>query len=318
MKKASNYLLVVLAVFGVIFFSSCTKDEEVIPDGPSIEVTSDQFPNGGTQFAGTAGDNISFTVDVDAPGGFNNIKVEYLVDGNDSGIADWTDQRTPGTTALTYTGTPTGIALLESNVGQEISIVITAVDDNSKTATLTLTATVASTPLESVVVTLLAAPDDNQGKRESKTFYSVPLARNVTADEVVSNEAGTASSADVDFGYFYGSSNEASIVAPSEYTAYDLGANGQQWSTLNETAFKTTSLTAAQFLEVTTYAEVEEAFADGTDAGTGVNKLAVDQVIAFETVERDSKTRKGLIRITAIVAGNGSDGKVDIEVLVQK
>lgn len=315
MKKASNYLLVVLAVFGVIFFSSCTKDEEVIPDGPSIEVTSDQFPNGSTQFAGTAGDNISFTVDVDAPGGFNNIKVEYLVDGNDSGITDWTDQRTPGTTVLTYTGTPTGIELLESNVGQEISIVITAVDDNSKTATLTLTATVASTPLESVVVTLLAAPT---GDRTSKTFYSVPLARNVTSAEVVSNEAGTASSSDVDFGYFYGTSNEASIVAPSEYSAYDLGANGQQWSTLNETSFKTTSLTAAQFLEVTTHAEVEEAFADGTDAGTGVNKLAVDQVIAFETVERDSKTRKGLIRITAIVAGSGSDGKVDIEVLVQK
>lgn len=317
MKKASNYLLVVLAVFGVIFFSSCTKDEEVIPDGPSIEVTSDQFPNGGTQFAGTAGDNISFTVDVDAPGGFNNIKVEYLVDGNDSGIADWTDQRTPGTTALTYTGTPTGIALLESNVGQEISIVITAVDDNSKTATLTLTATVASTPLESVVVTLLAAPT---GDKTSKSFYSVPLVRNVSSSEVISNEAGSAMSADIDFGYYYTDSKKASIAAPSDYNSavYDLGPNGQNWNTLNATSFKTTSLTAAQFIEVTTHAEVEEAFTNGTDAGKDINDLAVDQIIAFETVERDSKTRKGLIRIKAIDPGTDSNKKIDIEVLVQK
>ncbi len=315
MKNLMKNVFTFLAMGSVLFMTSCGEDEEVLVDGPSITITSNQFAAGETTYEGVAGENVSFTVDVAAPGGFNNIKVEYLVDGSDAGIDDWTDQRDAGTTVTTYSGTPTGVTLLESNVGQELSFVITVVDDNGKQATLTLTTTVTSAPLENVVATLLAAP---LGDKTSKTFYSVPLARTVTSSEVISNEDGTASSSDVDFGYYYGTQNKASIAAPSDYPAYDLGPNGQQWSTLNATAFKTTELTAAQFLETTTFAQVETAFENGTDAGQKVNNLAVGQIVAFETVERDGKKRKGLIHIKSIVEGSDADGKIDVEILVQK
>ncbi|MEQ6120953.1 hypothetical protein [Reichenbachiella sp. MALMAid0571] len=317
MKSLSRKLLTVVGVVGMLFLASCGEDDPIVVDGPSLEIASDFFSTTSLHYDGTVGDEISFTITGDVPGGFNNIKVEYLIDDADAGIDDWTDQRLSGTTVLTYTGTPTSFVLLEEHVGKEISFVITVVDDNSKTATLTLTASVASAPLESVVVTLLAAPT---GDKTSKTFYSVPLARNVASSEVISSEAGTASSSDIDFGYYYTDSKGASIAAPSDYNAavYDLGSNGQNWSTLNATTFKTTTLTPAQFIEQTTYADIETAYADGTDSGNGVNNLAVDQVIAFETVTRDSKTRKGLIRITAIAAGTESNKKIDIEVLVQK
>ena len=316
MKSLSRKLLTIVGVAGMLFLASCGEEEPVIVDGPSLEIASDFFSTTSLHYDGVAGDEISFTITGVVPGGFNNIKVEYLIDGADAGIADWTDQRASGTTVLTYTGTPTSFALLEEHAGKEISFVITLVDDNSKTASVTLTSGVVSAPLESVVVTLLAAPT---GDKTSKTFYSVPLARNVDANEVISSEAGTAMSADIDFGYYYGTDNFASIVAPADYTAYNLGSkNGQNWTTLNETTFKTTTLTPAQFIEQTTYADIETAYTNGTDSENGVNNLALDQIIAFETVVRDSKTRKGLIRIKSMVTGNGSDGKVDIEVLVQK
>jgi len=315
MKSLSRKLLTVAGVIGMLFLASCGEEEPVIVDGPSLEIASDFFSATSLHYDGVAGDEISFTITGIVPGGFNNIKVEYLIDGADSGIADWTDQRASGTTVLTYTGTPTSFALLEEYAGKEISFVITLVDDNNKTASVTLTTSVASAPLENVVVTLLAAPIP---EKTSKTFYSVPLARSVDSNEVISNEVGTAMSSDIDFGYYYGTKGGANIVAPTNYTAYDLGPNGQNWTTLNATAFKTTTLTPAQFLEQTTYADIETAYSNGTDSGNGVSGLAVDQIIAFETVTRDSKTRKGLIRIKSMVTGNGSDGKVDIEVLVQK
>lgn len=315
MKSLSRKLLTIVGVAGMLFLASCGEEEPVIVDGPSLEIASDFFSTTSLHYDGVAGDEISFTITGVVPGGFNNIKVEYLIDGADTGIADWTDQRASGTTVFTYTGTPTSFALLEEHAGKEISFVITLVDDNSKTASVTLTSSVASAPLENVVVTLLAAPTDT---KTSKTFYSVPLARNVASSEVISSEAGTASSSDIDFGYYYGSKSGANIVAPSDYSAYELGPNGQNWTTLNATAFKTTTLTAAQFNEQTTYADIEAAYTNGTDSGNGVSELVVDQIIAFETVARDSKTRKGLIRIKSMVTGNGSDGKVDIEVLVQK
>lgn len=258
---------------------------------------------------------MSFSVSVNAPGGFNNITVDYLLNGVADPDLRFTESKTPGTTETSYTANPDGLILAENLVGQQVAIQITVVDDSNQTASVTLNITVESAALNAVVTTLLAAP---LGDRTSETFYSVPLARAVTASEVVDGAAGTAMSADIDFGYYWLQSTGASLAAPSDYTIYDLTSTGQNWSTLNATTFRETTLDEAAFREQSTFADVETAYDNGTNEGQEMQGLAADQVLAFQTVERDGTQLKGLILIKSVTAGDGVNGQIDIEVLVQQ
>ncbi len=115
-----------------------------------------------------------------------------------------------------------------------------------------------------------------------------------------------------DFGYSYGSANEATICSPSWSEIKDLNQGTSGWSSRKLTKFKSTSLTIAEFDAITTGAEIVTE-ASGADVDY-VNHLQVGtgvQVIAFT-----EGVNKGLIAIKSI-SGTGS-GTITLDVKVQK
>ncbi len=126
-------------------------------------------------------------------------------------------------------------------------------------------------------------------------------------------------SADIDFGYFYGSTDGATLSDPDSYPfAYGQAA----WGTRNSTTFRRTSLTSSAFAEVTNFAAIEAAYEAATAADTdpGIESgLVQGEVLAFATdADKTGGSKKGLILINSIVAGDGEDGQINIEVIVQE
>lgn len=121
----------------------------------------------------------------------------------------------------------------------------------------------------------------------------------------------------VDFVYFYGATNLATITAPDDAdaaTIFNGATNGlQTWTTKNATRFKTTNLAAGDFVAAST----ETALINGYDnaagtAGSKVNQLAKDQVFAFIT----NNGKKGLVHVANITTG--ANGSITINVKVIK
>lgn len=121
-----------------------------------------------------------------------------------------------------------------------------------------------------------------------------------------------ANAAKVDWLYFYGVSNGATIAAPDDAAAatiFNSATNGlQTWSVRNNTRFGLTS--------GITWGDVsDDALIVG--AATGVsnskaNQLAVGNIVAFKT----SAGKMGLIKVTDIVASG--DGTITYDVKVQQ
>lgn len=149
-------------------------------------------------------------------------------------------------------------------------------------------------------VTLGAQSNTTKGGYYSLTNNSVmylPIAQNTPEN--------------VDLIYFYGTTNEATLCAPNDSTVN--GGRGNlplaiDLTKQNTTKFSPTTLTTTDF----------DAMEDDTNISTistitetKINHLAVNQVIAFETI----LGKKGLIKITAI-NGTGT-GTIVFDVKIQ-
>ena len=166
---------------------------------------------------------------------------------------------------------------------------------------------------------LLAAPvGQNPGERTSDTFFSTETGLTYSVEDVV-NGTGGISSADIDFGYYFGATNEASIASPSDYPSnvYDLGASGANWGTLNATTFRPLDgFAAADFDAIQANQgfrlgqEYEVAGAD--NEGTEITGLEVGDAFAFQTAEG----RFGIVVVDEVAPGIESDKFIRISVKV--
>ncbi|XOV93036.1 MAG: hypothetical protein ACFHWX_22915 [Bacteroidota bacterium] len=324
----SLFLLAIVASLG--FFTSCNEDSEELPDLPVVSFTSSVLDD--TGYASLQpGDVLSFTISVNAPGVFNNLKMNYYQDGVEVADSDSTISRDPGTSPLEYTTDQFSFEITNEDVGIVHTLVFQAVDDASQLSNeLTLTIDVTSPDARVYAAFLLAAPLANDAgtpdvdERTSLTWFSTNLGVRISSASVVSSES---SSADVDFGYYYLQADGLSLAAPSAYPngVYDLSATGQQWGTLNSTALRSTTLNATSFAEVTSFADIDAEFEAGTEEANVKKDLAVGDVIAFQTdADKTGGSKKGLILVTELVDANANgvywdenDG-IKIEVIVQE
>jgi len=200
--------------------------------------------------------------------------------------------------------------LVEAEIGETVYFDFDVDHDGAEFTAKTITVTTVSPPARSYSATLLYAP---LGNNESKTFFSTNTGLTYSMSDVLGSSEVI--SDDIDFGYYYGSTDMASLSAPSDYFIYDLCA----WSVKNATQFAATSLSSTDFSEIVTFADIDAAYDGGTDAGKIITELAEGDVIAFATdATKEGGSKKGVILIKTITGTDGEGDNIEIDVLVQE
>ncbi len=313
MKKFIKNLSLFAVVASLGFMMSCNEDEETF-DVPIVSFESSVLDASGNAEL-EPGDVLSFIIDVDAPGGFNTLNGTFFKDGVE--FADTVISKTPGSSPLDYRSDQFNFEIENEDVGSTFAMEFQAVDEAGQLSNkLILTVEVTSPEARSYSAVLLAAP---LGNKEAQSFYSVASGVKYSPSEVTGTQASI--SPTIDFGYYYGSNNKASIASPAGFLNTVFAGQVEGWNTKNETVIKATTIGSSEFNEVTTWAGIDVEFEAGTDEEGIITQLVAGDVVAFETVGGV----RGLILINEIIDGDDpKDGKFDgeldgvsIEILAQ-
>ncbi len=121
----------------------------------------------------------------------------------------------------------------------------------------------------------------------------------------------------VDLAYFFGTSNGASVGAPSD-SVVGVAHNGSTslgtWTVKNSTKLLVTALTPAQFTASANDSLVKTVTDNATLSATLANSLDVGDVVAFKTVAG----KFGLFHVSAIGGTTGTDRTITLDVKVQQ
>ncbi|GAA4272120.1 hypothetical protein U6A24_11485 [Aquimarina gracilis] len=165
--------------------------------------------------------------------------------------------------------------------------------------------------VKSYTQTILAAPLDNEA---SETFMSVLDGKKY---KILDGEEYAAL---WDFGYYYGASGKASFASVANYPAlFDTNGDGLANAAVSELTgvaqeelnnFYIKKGSALDFDTVTSREDLNSIAIPTTER---VNDLAIGDVLEFV----DNYGNKGLIKVTALTPGDGSNGKITFDIKVQ-
>ena len=301
MKKIFKKIIIASSVLGLILFNGCSEDEVIPTDVvvPNIDISLSATTSDGTTLVDggnvTAADSFSIVISITAEVGFNTLNISgdiasSAINRNDLELAS-------GTTNAEVT-----LTVSTSNSLGDGSIDFEAVDEEGNTATASFSFVVVSPAAKIQTAVMLYAP---LGDSSSQTFYSIANNQTYSLGDVISTSDPV--SASIDFGYYYGSSDNAALASPAEYTIYDLST----WGSKNATTLAVTTITSADYLEMVTVSDLETALAsvDVTDANGTVTNLSANDILMFKTVDNV----QGLIHVSAITGTDGSDGMIKLE-----
>lgn len=307
--KAKLLLTVgVLFVFVTLFYS-CGKDETV-PPGPA-SLTFD--PDTTDTFTGFPGDTWSFKVMASAPSGFDSLYVEKTVGTGSPVIIKSITTATGDSTVYSFSYT-----LVEEEVGENVQFTFTLVEEGTSGASAVKNVVTNSPPADAFSAILLYAP---LGNKTANSFFSTNTGATYSPDSVVSSADPL--SADIDFGYYYGQTNMASLASPKGFTSTVFASQVAGWNKLNQVTFKTTDVTQSQFTEMSTVKDIRDAFDAGTDITDPndpniVTNLTAGQVIAFATDEgKSGGSKKGLIMVSEIKGTFNQNDYIKLDILVE-
>ena len=304
MKKLS-YLLGLLLLAGMIF-TSCSDDETTEPLTPTLAFLGGEYEPGKDRVDSdvtlTVGEEFVFGISGSTRSDkdlkrlliqrkFENVSTITILDSAFSASSFLRDYMT-----FAY---PT--------VGTE-DFICTVWDKNDKYTEISFTITTEPaapdiTTYEDKILGAQASPTGSSFASLDGTVYTLPDAK--------------ANSDKVDFLYFYGATNLATLAAPDDTDAaevFDDITNGlQTWDVLNPTKFKTTTLSSADFDAITSSSQLVTAATLPTQPNLSkANDLSVGDVLAFKT----AGSYFGLIRVDAINGANNA-GTIEITVKVQ-
>lgn len=159
---------------------------------------------------------------------------------------------------------------------------------------------------------LLAAPTNDQ---MSETFFSTINGDLFSYNDVVSTD--DAISASIDFGYYYGETNMATLASPDEWpTNAALYGGLEEWGTRNNTDFRLTNLTTEGFdiIAASQGERIATEYEIGTPYTNTGRATALDDglVVAFQT----EGGQFGLVKVVEIIGTDGSEDGIRIEVKV--
>jgi hypothetical protein len=303
MKKV-NLLFMIMLTIAVGIFNSCTEEES---DPPTIAITETGSPTY-------------------APG--TSVTYHLLIAANEDLVDFWGEQSTtssPGHSIanvdpadafeegdwVNFTNNLTKVEFdytynIPTTVGDGTEITIDfEVNDKEALA------------IESVTFTVVAEVQFGHinifGEETMGSWLSSEGSYYASADGSVFNQTQVVGhESEVDFVFYFGDTNGATLCAPSDS---ELQAGGslvdnyvcKDWTSPNATKFGAN--TTVTWTEVTDDEQIV-----GTSATlSAATNLSADDVIPFETVDG----KKGLIKINGITGGSG-DGEITIEIKVQQ
>ncbi len=192
-------------------------------------------------------------------------------------------------------------------LGMAVSIGFTSCEKEEDEPTPTPTVTYGNTN------TFSARMMGGQTNSTLGSFFST-----TSGNVITSSAAGASTSiqASVDFVYFFGTANQASMGAPNDTTVATAHSNNTSlstWTTKNATKFVKTTISAADFI-----ASANDSLVKTIDAATinasMVNTLAAGNVVAFKT----AAGKLGLFHVQAVEGTTGLDRSITINVKVQQ
>jgi hypothetical protein len=305
MKKTLIYSLATLFLAGLMVFQSCTGTETADPI-VVVSSSSDGWDGASNTFTGDIGDTLALDITVTADGIFNTVRITDA-----DGATAFEDTRSEdGQTS--YEGTFTYV-LMEENAGDTMEWTVAGIDDAmaSTEETVTVIVNEKQTPVVKYTAKLLYAPlADNTAKNFFSTDDGATYSNNdvtQTADPV---------SPMIDFGYYYGATDNASMSSPAEFP--ELFADVSSWGTKNETLMKKSTMDVSHFEMINTNADLMTHYGmtDMADATGGVTALAVDDLVAFE-LDAAKGSKKGFFKVIAINGTFNSGDYIEIEVVVE-
>lgn len=312
--KVRFILSIILSSAIVFFMISCNKDEETPPNQQSATLLFN--PDPGT-FTGIPGDSVKTQVSASAPDGLISVTI-YKTVGN--GSPSQFDELTPnaGENQLIF---QFGYELQSSEIGEDVIFDFLVQDVNSDTAALkSFTVVTNSPPARSYTAVLLYVPLID---KSAESFFSTNTGAVYSPDSV--NNSAETLSADIDFGYYYGVTDSASLASPLGYSQLNnttLSSQVSGWNIRNDIVFRSTDMTESQFNELSgsaTFADLDTAFAHGSDEGDIITHLDTGNVIAFATDEnKEGGSKTGLIMVSEISGTYYENDYIKLEILVQE
>ena len=302
MKKTFSILAVIL-VAGAAFFTSCNKSDDTTPtpQPPSINlVAKTGFISGDATL--TIGQTFKVSLAAFPNAGtsskLTNLKVTRVFQNNPQTVLDTTFSLTSLNVDLTTEANP--------NIGQE-KWYYRITDKNGEFAevTLTITTTAAAGPINTFTLRILGAQDATAGS----SFASID-------GSVYSLAEAKTNQTKVDWMYYYGDTDFATLAAPDDAHAYQIFTNAtnglQTWTTKNGTRFKRVT-DAITWDDITDDAVIVQQTASGVTESRITNiSVTASKYLAFIS----AGGKKGLIRVDNLTTGK--TGSITISVKVQQ
>ncbi|MEM8894022.1 MAG: hypothetical protein AAGC88_05560 [Bacteroidota bacterium] len=261
------------------------------------------------------GDEIEFSWDASTPGGFNVLRV--------TGLSPTYEQTRDSLNLIAGATSASGsfpVPIGDDLVGNTFTLDFLLVDDGNLQDSESWTITVEAPPspdARAYTAILLSAP---LGDLSATSFFSSSTGMTFSPSDVT----GTADpiSATIDFGYYYGVDDNASLASPEAYSTVGNGIFSPQvagWNVANSISFRSTNISTEDFVGISSWADIDDVYDGGTDENQVISNLSVNQLIAFETdSDKDGGSRRGVIWVKDITPGDGVTGEIELEVVVQE
>jgi hypothetical protein len=295
MKRLTNYFFIAAAAMTMVF-TSCESDETAMPptivlDGSGDYVATDSEINTNAVF------KINLTATPNAESGakltgitgtrtFNNVPDEFL--------NEELSKETSFSIEITIQG--------QATAGTE-RIVFEVTDQDGEVAEKVLNITYVDAPNQLNAFTAVL-----MGGQTNTTIGSF---LDADAGNVYKQADAEANSELIDIIYYFGNTNNATLVAPTDATVNGGAGNlslAEGLTTKNATQFNTNpGISAAEFDAMTTDADI----AGISTSVTIANQLAVDDVFVFKT----AAGKMGAVKVVSI--DGESAGTITIDVKIQ-
>lgn len=302
MKKLLNYCLSMTLMASLFLVTSCGEDPvEPVIAAPSYETIGEKPETV------DVGEQISFTVNIAAPGGFNRLLVTKQV--GTATATTFADIDRPAGTAPTshtyaFTYTPN-----MNEAGETIDFKFLIVGEDAQETDFTYSVDVNDVTFMEYETVLLGG----QSNATVESFY------NAVENKKYMYAAAKENAGLVDFLYHYGSTNGNVISSP------DNAETRNTWNTLdppkpltgmdNTTRFK--EMTTRTYDEVINNTNLVNSYAENQNPELSrITQLAVGKSYAFK-LGSTRGTRYGVIEIAQIQGTSGTDRTITLNVKIQ-